>query len=141
MLGLLTMPVAHKRYPANTAFLAPFETALRHEYPNTGDQIKALLGWYGSGAGPWSGYPFYEDTAAQLLSDYPAREIITIVATGGLTPAQLEGAARYLANDVELWNPADAALLTAPVKQVLLARALQTTDTDKIQRAENAFSG
>lgn len=43
------------------------EAKLRASYATTEDAVRALLGWYGSGAGPWSGYPSYEDFPEKLL--------------------------------------------------------------------------
>jgi hypothetical protein len=126
---------------AAIALMAPFLTTLVHDYPATDDQILALLSWYGSGLGPWSGFPSYEEFASHLLDTYPVSEIIDAITTRPLTPAESEGAARYLAGDIRLYGDAPASqLLPASLKQEFIARALASGDQDKILRAENAFS-
>ena len=47
--------------------LKPMSGALARQFPEPRPRILALLEWYGAGAGPWSGYPSYEDTAEELL--------------------------------------------------------------------------
>jgi hypothetical protein len=34
---------------------------LEKEFPDSRQRIRALFGWFGSGAGPWWGFPAYED--------------------------------------------------------------------------------
>jgi hypothetical protein len=127
--------------PAAIALMAPFQTALANEFPSSGDQILALLSWYGSGLGPWSGYPSYESFAAYLLDTYPITAIIGATTAQPLTPAQEEGAARYLAADINIYGDTQAArMLPASLKQEFINRALESGDQDKILRAENAFS-
>ena len=41
--------------------ITPLRAALEREVPNETSRILALLQWFGSGAGPWSGFPYYED--------------------------------------------------------------------------------
>lgn len=41
----------------------PAMRALEAAYPSAKDRIGRLFAWYGSGAGPWSGYPSYEHVA------------------------------------------------------------------------------
>jgi hypothetical protein len=68
--------------------------ALAAHYPDMNTAILALLHWYGSNSGTWTGYPVYEDLAAAILSWYPVRLLIPAMEGAPLTPNQLEGAAR-----------------------------------------------
>jgi hypothetical protein len=54
----------------------------------------ALLGWYGAGAGPWSGYPFYESVASDLLLAFPTKALLRVL-DRPLSNEQLAGAARF----------------------------------------------
>ncbi len=47
--------------------LTPLRAALEREVRNETSRILALLQWFGSGAGPWSGFPYYEAAAEKLL--------------------------------------------------------------------------
>lgn len=47
----------------------PLLAALESAMPDEGERILALLEWFGSGAGPWSGFPSYEQAAEELLLD------------------------------------------------------------------------
>jgi hypothetical protein len=53
-----------------------------------------LLEWFGFGAGPWPGFPFYEKAAEELLLGYPTTEIVAAIQSSSIGPAQTEGAAR-----------------------------------------------
>ncbi len=49
---------------ASASVLTP---ALAKEFSDVPQRIRALFAWFGSGAGPWSGFPAYEDVPAHLL--------------------------------------------------------------------------
>ena len=92
------------------------------------------------GAGPWSGFPSYEEIAEKLLLEYPTPELIASAETETLTEPQLEGAARLFGG----WpfgqsRPADSKALPAPLKKKLLDHSLKSTDEDKLLRARSAF--
>ncbi len=70
--------------------------ALKDAHPDERDQILALLGWLGAGAGPWSGFPGYEAVAETLLSQYRPASVVAAVEAGEASPLQLRGAARIL---------------------------------------------
>jgi hypothetical protein len=48
----------------------PLINALKKEMPDQTRRILALLEWFGSGAGPWSGFPSYESAAEKMLLEY-----------------------------------------------------------------------
>lgn len=112
------------------------ELALRTEYPNQTDRIRALLHWFGSGSGPWSGYPGYETIAESALLKYQTSDLVAAVKSGELSETQKEGAARLFAGwDFNRTRPNDGKLLDKQVKAMLLVHALKSSDQDKRDRA------
>jgi hypothetical protein len=80
--------------PLGDADLAPLHEALLSGMPDVDERILALLNWFGSGAGPWSGFASYEQVAERLLLGYSIERIVSAMESTELGPAQLEGAAR-----------------------------------------------
>jgi len=115
----------------------PLNIALANQYPNTPDRIRALMAWYGSGAGPWSGFPGYEEIAEKLLRQYPTADLIGAVENSNITKQELEGAARILGG----WTPVpDRTPIPAGLRRTLLDDCLESSDQDKQQRARKAFA-
>lgn len=120
--------------------VAPLRAALAQEIPDARQRILALFAWYGSGEGPWSGFPSYEEVADRLLLEYPTPDLIAAAETETLTEPQLEGAARLFGGWTFGQNrPADRKALPDALKKKLLDHSLKSTDNDKIRRARNAF--
>jgi hypothetical protein len=120
--------------------IAQMAIALANEHPNGSDRILTLFGWFGSGAGPWSGFPAYEDVPEQLLLMHSTGDLLVALDSTELSQAQLDGAARLFGG----WTfgqkrPADGNKLPIPLKARLLARSLQSADKDKRDRAMHAF--
>jgi hypothetical protein len=114
--------------------------ALRAAYPSPAAQVRALLGWFGSGAGPWSGYPSYESVPEQLLRHYPTQLLIEALTASPPTAPQLAGAARYFAGwDFRRTKEADGRLLPAGLKQQLLKAAEATGIADNLERAKRGY--
>jgi hypothetical protein len=115
---------------------------LREALPSTAAQVLALFGWFGSGAGPWSGFPAYEAVAAKLLLHYPTGLLIGVLADSAPTEPEWAGAARYFESS-EFWRTrkGDIGLLPAGLKQQLLEAARRTGNTDNAERAENTYGG
>jgi hypothetical protein len=102
--------------------IAPLRVALESDMPEEGGRILALLEWFGSGAGPWSGFPSYETAAEKLLLDHSTKAIVTAIESTRLNAAQTEGAARLFAG----WSfgkqrPEDLKDLPDSLKKVLSA--------------------
>lgn len=57
----------------------PLRAPLAEEFPDPTQRILVLFAWYGSGAGPWSGYSSYEDAAKILLLDFSTSELVTAI--------------------------------------------------------------
>jgi len=114
--------------------------AVFKQFPDQKKRILVLLEWYGSGAGPWSGFPGYECTAEELLLAHKTEDILATIQAEALTPRQIEGTARLFGG----WNfskqrPDDLSLLPDELKQRLLDHSLKSDDKDKRDRAQTAF--
>jgi hypothetical protein len=121
--------------------LTPLRAAIAKELPDMRQRILALFAWFGSGAGPWSGFPAYESIAEELLLDYPTPDLIAAAQTEGLTEQQIEGAARLFGGwDFGQRRPDDRKTLPAALKKRLLDHSLKSTDDDKLGRARHAFA-
>jgi hypothetical protein len=130
---------ARNQYNPPTEFpdLKPLNAALVKQYADTPDRIRALLGWFGSGAGPWSGFPGYEEIVAKLLRQYPTAELISAVEDRNLTDQELEGTARILGS----WIPVpDRTPIPEDLRRTLLDHCLKSQDQDKLERAKKAFA-
>lgn len=113
--------------------------ALAAEYPDLRQRAVVLLRLFGSGAGPWSGYPSYEDVPQKLLAKMPAQVLIA-AATDTSDDRVTEGAAR-LFSSWEFRNrlPGDRGALPAELKRRLLAHAERCENEDNRARARAAF--
>ena len=118
----------------------PLREAVAREYPNTKQRILALLSLYGSGAGPWTGFPSYETAAETLLLDFKTPELVAAAQSGELTGRQLEGAARLFCGwAYSRYGPRDVDEVPPGLQKELLNYTLKSNDDDKIGRAEEAF--
>lgn len=119
-----------------------WDELLRRQIPEAAERIRTLLSWFGSGRGPWSGYPGYEQIPEQLLLLYETREILGAIGGRGLRGPLLERTARFFGSSgFGTHRKADLGLLTPGLKRTILAHALASTDEDKRQRARAAFGG
>lgn len=115
--------------------------ALAHEFPDRRELIVALYGWFGSGAGPWSGFPANETIPEDLLLELPTADLVAAAARPELSEAQLEGAARLFGG----WpfgkqRPQELKSLPPALKKKLLTHSLKSSDPDKLERARQAFA-
>ena len=118
----------------------PLVKALETSIPNKEDQILAILEWFGSGAGPWSGCPSYELVAEELLLEYQVAEIVSVIDIEKLTASQIEGAARLFGGwDFSQKYPEGLKQVPPEIKKALWDHVKDTKDDDKLGRAENAF--
>lgn len=123
--------------------LHTIEAALVHAIPHEAERILLLLHWFGSGMGPWSGYPSYENAALILLLRYSTSSLVLALdGRSNLTPVIREGATRLFAD----WS-----FRTARAGQLedhmgrgmylkLRAYLENTGDHTKTQRFDNAFA-
>lgn len=118
----------------------PLRAALTTELPDLRQRILALFSWFGSGDGPWSGFPSYELAAEELLLDFPTADLVAAAQDANLTDTQLEGAARLFGGwDFSQRRPGDLATLPPALKKKLLDHSLESNDEDKRSRARRAF--
>jgi hypothetical protein len=120
--------------------IARMAAALAEEQPQINERLLVLLGWFGSGAGPWSGFPAYEEVPEKLLLQYSTEDLLGALGSAELSKAQLEGAARLFAG----WNfgqqrPTDRNKIPKALVGRLLAQALSSADKDKRDRWMHAF--
>ncbi|MBZ5648937.1 MAG: hypothetical protein LAO18_00475 [Acidobacteriia bacterium] len=129
--------VSQYQPPGKYPNLEPLNLALAKQYADISGRIRALMAWYGSGAGPWSGFPGYEEIAEKLLRQYPAKVLIEAVESRNLTDQELEGAARIFGG----WTPVrDSTPIPADLRHALLEHCLKSSDQDKVERAQRAFA-
>jgi hypothetical protein len=109
-------------------------------YPDRNTRIRVLLAWFGSGAGPWNGYPAYESITEDLLMTFASDELARALEFPGLTDAQLEGTARLLAGwAFRTKRKRVLSLLPEAVKQSLPRHSMASPDEDRRSRAREAF--
>ena len=114
---------------------------LRTEVPNDEERMLGLLQWFGSGAGPWSGYPAYEQVAEELLLEFSGEEIIRAVEGHGLNARQTEGLARLF----QAWrhhtsHGADLDLIPPRLARSVTSHVAAGGSSDKIARLRHALS-
>jgi hypothetical protein len=131
----------HQGQAEASSGLTPLLGALETEYPDPERRVLALFEWYGSGKGPWSGFPSYEGTAEALLLEFPTSQLVTTLVRQPLAPMHLEGAARYFAGYYfNTQKPDERDQIPQELKQRLLTHSLESSDEDKIGRAKRAFA-
>ena len=125
---------------ASLSNLAPLRRALAEQIPEKKVRILALFSWYGSGAGPWSGYTSYENIAQEMLLDYSTSELLAAIGREELTERQTEGVARLFGGwTFSVVRPDDLRSLPADLRARLLEHCLASADEDKRGRARRAF--
>jgi hypothetical protein len=144
--------------------LTPVEEALSVTYPDLRVRILALFRWFGTGAGPWTGFPVYEQLAEQILLQSPIEDLVDALQNLPLSSEQLEGAARFFActafanrasgervqlppsltySNLAAFLPdrsGEPAPIPVALRQELLAHCLKSSDEDKRRRANSAFA-
>lgn len=100
----------------------------------------ALLHWYGSGTGPWTGFPSYETIAMALLLELGADALLDALVGREPSDAVLDGLARYF-GDSELARTrrSDLGKLGEPLRSRLLERTAALAQGDNPQRLAAAL--
>ena len=121
--------------------LKPLTVALAKEVPDQHERVRALLQLFGSGAGPWSGFPWYESVVEQMLMEYSTADLLAATTEGmPLTEQQTEGAARLFGGwEFNNQRPQDGKLIPPELRRTLLEHSLKSSDQDKLARAKSAF--
>jgi hypothetical protein len=119
----------------------PLIKKLNKSIPDQDERILSLLEWFGSGTGPWSGYPSYESIAETMLLEYPTSEIVSAIQSTSLTSAQIEGGARLFGGwDFSKERPNGLNEVPEDIKQMFWEHVKSTDDEDKLGRAQRAFT-
>lgn len=119
----------------------PLVNALEKEIPDRAERILALLEWYGSGEGSWSGFPSYEDAPEEMLLNYTTKEIVTSMQSTVLTMTQVEGGARLFGGwTFSKKRPNGLNEVPQAIKELLWDHVKTTGDEDKLERAKRAFT-
>jgi len=133
-------PRVAQNMPGETTDTKALDSALARQFPDAPIRIRSLLGWYGSGAGPWSGFPMYEDVAERMLLEYQTAELLDALHGVTLSEAETEGAARLFGGwSFKSSRPGDRTMIPADLKRMLLEHSLKSSDQDKLDRARDAF--
>ena len=132
--------VVQNMQPGETTDTKALDSAMTRQFPDAPTRIRALLAWYGSGAGPWSGFPMYEEIAERMLLEYQTAGLLDSLHGATLSEAETEGAARLFGGwSFKSSRPGDRAMIPADVKRILLEHSLKSSDQDKLDRARDAF--
>jgi hypothetical protein len=132
--------VVQNMQPGETTDTKLLDSAIARQFPDAPMRIRSLLAWYGSGAGPWSGFPMYEDVAERMLLEYQTAELLDALRGVTLSEAETEGAARLFGGwSFKSSRPVDRGMIPADIKRTLLEHSLKSSDQDKLARARDAF--
>lgn len=101
---------------------------------------RSLLAWFGSGEGPWSGYPAYEGVAEQLLLRLGTEPLLAWASSHEPSAAEIAGLSRYLAS-YELFRSrrSDAQLASPELRALLIGATRASGNRDNLARLEQAF--
>ena len=114
---------------------------LARQIQDVPERIRMLFTWYGSGSGPWSGFPAYEEVPGRLLSDYEPSVLVSVLVHTHPSQSEIEGAARFFSGRTPERNAKANATLPAQLKKVLWEHVLKSGDEDKIERSRPALGG
>lgn len=128
-------------YSQGTKNVDPLIKTLEKLIPNRTQRILVLLEWYGSGEGPWSGYPFYEGTVGEMLLKYETKDVVEAIQSAELSPAQIEGGARLFGGGAfSRKHPNGLNEIPNEMKEMFWEHVRSTDDEDKLGRARRAFA-
>lgn len=117
------------------------EEALIDEIPDKNARIMTLFAWFGSGAGPWSGFPSYEAAAEKMLLKYSTQDLLCAVQSNLKSDCHLEGIARLFSGwDFAQERPDDLKMIPEELKAELWEYVKNTDDLDKFERAERVLN-
>ncbi|MFJ9350988.1 hypothetical protein [Streptomyces sp. NPDC101237] len=110
-------------------------------FPDSVERVLALLDWYGSGSGRYSGYPVHESVPGELLGRVPVADILAALADPRAEETHDAGALRHLLGwKTRPRQKRDVAGLPEPLRARLLALARRSGDSDKQRRAEQRLA-
>lgn len=131
--------IGNPEYPPRQLLLALM--ALRAACPDERAAILALLDWYGSSGGPWSGFPSYQAVPEAMLLRHPTGALVEALGVEPLVPARAEGAARLFGS---WWfgrlRPGEASSLPQGLRKTLMDHVSAHGDDDKRARLAHALA-
>ena len=99
-------------------------------------QVLSLFKWYGSGCGPWSGFPSYEELPNALLMQIPTAVLLQSL-TNTLSDAHVEGAARFFtSSDFNRRRNPDRKTLPDDLKRRIREHVIRQKDQHKAGQVE-----
>ncbi len=114
--------------------------ALASEYPDLKQRAVMLLRLFGSGAGPWSGYPAYEGVPEAFLLEM-SLDVLLAAASDATDDRVTEGEARLFAGwEFGRQRRDDRAALPVELRRRLLDYAERSAHEDNRARARAAFA-
>jgi hypothetical protein len=116
------------------------EALLQTAVPDPVARVRALYEWFGSGKGPWSGYPSYEGAAEQLLLACQIEVLLAALDASTDNPAAAYGAARLFGGwDFGQTRRADRKRCPEPLRQRMLDAVIWHGNSDNLGRFRSAF--
>lgn len=92
------------------------------------ERVSAVLAWFGSGVGRWSGYPSYESVAGDILLKLDPNAVVRAISSLPDSAKALDGAARLFAIARTI-RPH----FSEELRQRLLARTTERGDPERIE--------
>jgi hypothetical protein len=113
---------------------------LRATIGNDDEIAVALLRWFGSGAGPWSGFPCYEDVPEALLVGLGTRQVLSSVASRPIDEPTLGGLARYFgSHEHRKKRRVDLRTVPAELRDRMVALLVRQGDEGNVERLRSAI--
>lgn len=100
---------------------------------------RALLAWYGSGAGSWSSFAAYESDPEPLLATLETDVLLRAVDGHDVPDEVLLGLARYLASKVQHERRSDLRKVSTELRERMLARVRDQDVDDNLACLQRAF--
>ncbi len=114
--------------------------AIEAELPDPKARARVLLELFGSGRGPWTGFPSWEGVPEKLLLELPLDVLLSAIGDASSERIR-EGAARLFSS---WWfgrsRAAERAQIPAGLRRILLDHVMASSDEDKRARARSALS-
>jgi Leucine-rich repeat (LRR) protein len=115
------------------SYITVMMAALRSAYPDDQEAGLAILQWYGSGEGDWTGFNDREIIAYEIIRRFEVGTLVELAGRPELTDAQLEGATRFFATDTS------RVLLPDKTRARLAAQGKKSPVEENRALAEKAF--
>ncbi|MFE9404915.1 hypothetical protein ACFYNY_24725 [Streptomyces sp. NPDC006530] len=133
--------LSHTGGSPSPELLTELTDRMQRAFPDPVERVLALLDWYGSGSGRYSGYPLHEDVPGELLGRVPMADLVAALADPQAEERHDAGAVRHLTGwKTRPRQKRDVARLPEPLRARLLAHARRSGDPSHQGRAERWFA-